>query len=471
MSPRAPGPLGSYRLDCPSKDEQESSHEGDCTYPGDDDDLDDSNRCEDINVFEQVLSDRVEQEHEGLEDAREWAFHFESRKFGHVEDQPGRTQCGGLEGESADIKSELADAHICDCLSTISMNSNSYESIPWDQPPPLSSLSTEANNTETEKIDEASTEEICQTINQQDALVAAAVADVVPKVAEAIDGIVERIRAGGRLFYMGAGTSGRLGVLDAAELPPTFTADPKQFVALIAGGDSALRTSSEGAEDSRITGTSDLNALSPTPNDSLIGIAASGRTPYVLGALQHARLCGLLTIGVVCVRPSQVQTEGNCQVLIDPVTGPEVITGSTRMKAGTATKMVLNMISTGLHIKLGKTYGNLLPIYAFFSFTPITQMIDVKASNTKLMDRARRIIRKVASEYTLPPTYSSIMHNDEHLNAVIVRCNRNVKLALVVIISGWGVNLCEDALVRRNGVLKAVLEDVRYETIVRVFNR
>ncbi|KAJ8082352.1 hypothetical protein PM082_008207 [Marasmius tenuissimus] len=337
------------------------------------------------------------------------------------------------------------------------MDLHSYESTPWDQPPPISSLSTEANNTETEKIDEASTEEICQAINQQDALVAAAVADVIPKVAEAIDGIVERIRAGGRLFYMGAGTSGRLGVLDAAELPPTFTADPKQFVALIAGGDSALRTSSEGAEDSRINGTSDLNALSPTPNDSLIGVAASGRTPYVLGALQHARLCGLLTIGVVCVRPSQVQTEGNCQILIDPVTGPEVITGSTRMKAGTATKMVLNMISTGLHIKLGKTYGNL--------------MIDVKASNTKLMDRARRIIRKVASEYTLPLTYSSIMHNDEHLNAVIVRCNRNVKLALVVIISGWGVNLCEDALVRRNGVLKAVLEDVRYETIVRVFNR
>ncbi|KAL0572223.1 hypothetical protein V5O48_009731 [Marasmius crinis-equi] len=356
------------------------------------------------------------------------------------------------------------------------MNLNpSYEPISWIQPPSLSSLTTEASNPETEKIDEADTEEICRIIHQEDASVAAAVGEVVPKVAEAIDKIVERLRAGGRLFYMGAGTSGRLGVLDAAELPPTFNANAKQFIALIAGGDQALRTSSESAEDSRPAGIADLNAWSPTPNDTLIGIASSGRTPYVLGALEHARLRGLLSIGLVCVRPSQLETEGNCQIVIDPVTGPEVITGSTRMKAGTATKMVrilapagmkpelkfiskvLNMISSGVHIKLGKTYGNL--------------MIDVKASNTKLMDRARRIIRAVASEFTLPPTYSSIMHNDDQLNAVILRCGGRVKLALVVIISGWGVDLCEDALARRAGVLKTVLEDVRYETIVRVFNR
>uniref|UniRef100_A0A0W0FWW0 SIS domain-containing protein n=1 Tax=Moniliophthora roreri TaxID=221103 RepID=A0A0W0FWW0_MONRR len=305
-------------------------------------------------------------------------------------------------------------------------------------PPPLSSLSTEGRNPASTTVDEADTEHICRIINTEDSQVPKAVEEVVPKIAEAIDAIVERVQLGGRLLYMGAGTSGRLGVLDAAELPPTYTADPMQYIALIAGGDRALRTAM-------------------TPNDTLIGIAASGRTPYVLGALECARMHGLLTIGLVCVRPSEVELEGNCHIVIDPVTGPEVITGSTRMKAGTATKMVLNMLSTGLQIKLGKTYGNL--------------MIDVKATNAKLVDRARRIIRTVASEFPLPPTYSAILRDDEQLDAVVRRCEGSVKLALVVIISGWGIGLCKDALERRHGVLKAVLEDVRYETVVRVFNR
>ncbi|KAI3607369.1 glucokinase regulator family [Moniliophthora roreri] len=324
-------------------------------------------------------------------------------------------------------------------------------------PPPLSSLSTEGRNPASTTVDEADTEHICRIINTEDSQVPKAVEEVVPKIAEAIDAIVERVQLGGRLLYMGAGTSGRLGVLDAAELPPTYTADPMQYIALIAGGDRALRTASEGVEDSRDAGMADLNALLVTPNDTLIGIAASGRTPYVLGALECARMHGLLTIGLVCVRPSEVELEGNCHIVIDPVTGPEVITGSTRMKAGTATKMVLNMLSTGLQIKLGKTYGNL--------------MIDVKATNAKLVDRARRIIRTVASEFPLPPTYSAILRDDEQLDAVVRRCEGSVKLALVVIISGWGIGLCKDALERRHGVLKAVLEDVRYETVVRVFNR
>ncbi|KAF9261650.1 SIS domain-containing protein [Marasmius fiardii PR-910] len=249
----------------------------------------------------------------------------------------------------------------------------------------------------------------------------------------------------------------RLGVLDAVDIPPTFATDPGQFVALIAGGDHVLRHADEGVEDSRDVGATDLGAHRPTPNDTVIGISASGTTPYVLGGLEHARSCDSLSIGLVCVRPSRMEMEGNCQIMIDPLTGPEVIAGSTRMKAGTATKMILNMISTGVQIKLGQTHGNL--------------MIGVRASNTKSKERARQIVRSVASEFTLPPTYSAILYNDNQLDAVLQRCGGKVKLALVVIVSGWGINLCEDALARRGGVLKTVLEDVRYETIVRVFNR
>lgn len=304
-------------------------------------------------------------------------------------------------------------------------------------------------------IDTLSTAELCKIINDQDALVAPAVGEVLPAIAEAIDAIVERIEAGGRLLYMGAGSSGRLGVLDAAELPPTYAADNMQYIALIAGGDGALRTAREAIEDSREAGRADLDALFPTSNDALIGITSSGRTPYVLGALQRAHELGLLTIGLVCVRPSAVRMERNCTVVVDPVTGPEVITGSTRMKAGTATKMALNMISTGVQIKLGKTYGNL--------------MIDLNASNHKLVSRARRIIRTIAAEVGLPPSYASIFTDDDQLDTVIRRCDGSVKLALVVVVTGWGVDLCREALTRRGGVLRAVLDDVRFETVARVF--
>ncbi|KAK7451210.1 hypothetical protein VKT23_012546 [Stygiomarasmius scandens] len=323
--------------------------------------------------------------------------------------------------------------------------------------PNLASLASETPNPRTVNIDTCSTLDICKVINEQDTKVALAVSDVVPKVAEVIDAIAERIMDGGRLLYMGAGTSGRIGLLDASSLPTTFSADPNQFIALIAGGDQSLRRlhPNEGVEDSREAGVADLEALLPYPQDTLIGITASGRTPYVLGALARAKRLGLLTIGLVTTRPSAVLCEGSCEFVIDPAVGPEVIAGSTRMKAGTATKMILNMISTGIHIKLGHTYGNL--------------MIDIQASNTKLVQRARRIIRSISSEFTLPPTYAGIMTDDEQLDVVVRRCNGSVKLALVVIVSGWGVDLCRDALERRKGFLKAVLEDVRYETVVRVF--
>lgn len=252
--------------------------------------------------------------------------------------------------------------------------------------PNLASLITEARNPLSEHIDELSTLEMLTIINQEDATVATAVESQLPMIARAVDAIAERLPQGGRLFYIGAGTSGRLGVLDASECPSTFSVPPALVQGLIAGGDAALRKPSEGAEDSSEDGERDLkaagfgiaNTADPagvTP-DTLVGIAASGRTPYVLGALLHARSLKALTVGIACVGDSPVSKV--VDMMIAPVTGPEVITGSTRMKAGTATKLVLNMISTGVMVRTGAVYGNL--------------MVNVKPSSNKLIDRAQRII-------------------------------------------------------------------------------
>jgi len=248
----------------------------------------------------------------------------------------------------------------------------------------LASLTTEARNPRSEHIDELSTLDMLTLINQEDASVAAAVAAELLSIAQAVDAITARFALGGRLFYIGAGTSGRLGVLDASECPPTFSVPPMLVQGLIAGGDSALRKSSERSEDSLDAGRIDLvaagfgitpSADAPTP-DTLVAIAASGRTPYVLGALAHARELGALTIGLSCVSASPVSKVSD--IAITPVTGPEVVTGSTRMKAGTATKLVLNMLSTGVMIRTGAVYGNL--------------MVNVQPTNDKLIDRALRII-------------------------------------------------------------------------------
>lgn len=250
----------------------------------------------------------------------------------------------------------------------------------------LDLLTTEARNPNTEQIDELSTLEMLTLFNREDASIAAAVVTQLPVIARAVDAIAERFTQGGRLFYIGAGTSGRLGVLDASECPPTFSVPPTLVRGLIAGGDRALRSSSEQSEDSPEQGQKDLiaagfgaeNTVDPaaaTP-DVLVGISASGRTPYVLGALLHARSMKALTIGLACVAGSPISKITD--LMIEPVTGPEVITGSTRMKAGTATKMVLNMISTGVMVRAGHVYGNL--------------MVNVTPSNDKLIDRAQRII-------------------------------------------------------------------------------
>ncbi|SDF71336.1 N-acetylmuramic acid 6-phosphate etherase [Terriglobus roseus] len=243
----------------------------------------------------------------------------------------------------------------------------------------LGNLLTESRNPASENIDIVSTEEMLAIMNHEDATVIQRVNEVLPQIAKAVDAIYKRVSEGGRLFYMGAGTSGRLGVLDASECPPTYGVPRDMVVGIIAGGEPALRVSQEGAEDSREQGSADLllNGFNQSPGlDVLVGIAASGRTPYVLGAMETARNHGCLTIGLSCVPGSPVEQAAD--IAISPATGAEVVTGSTRMKAGTATKLVLNMLSTGLMIKLGYVYGNL--------------MTNVQTTNIKLVDRAERII-------------------------------------------------------------------------------
>ena len=242
----------------------------------------------------------------------------------------------------------------------------------------LATLSTEARNPNSAQIDQLSTLEMLTVINREDKTVALAVERELGQIARAVDAIGERFRRGGRLFYVGAGTSGRLGVLDASECPPTFSVDASLIQGMIAGGDRALRLSSEHSEDSALLGAEDLKAreFGAEFPDTLVGIAASGRTPYVLGAMSHAKSLKMLTIALTCVPGSEMARIA--EIAITPDTGAEVLTGSTRMKAGTATKLVLNMISTGVMIKTGAVYGNL--------------MVNLKPSNAKLIDRAQRII-------------------------------------------------------------------------------
>ena len=237
-------------------------------------------------------------------------------------------------------------------------------------------LLTEARHPDTARIDQLPTLEMLEVINAADRSVADAVHAELPRIAQAVDGIAERLEKGGRLFYMGAGTSGRLGVLDASECPPTFNVDPGLVVGLIAGGDHALRHSIEGAEDDARQGAEDLKIHGLQAEDTLVGIAASGRTPYVVGGLVYANQLGALTVGLSCVPGSEV--ERRAKIAITPAVGPEVITGSTRMRAGTATKLVLNMLSTGAMIRTGMVFGNL--------------MVNVQPTNEKLKDRAIRII-------------------------------------------------------------------------------
>lgn len=240
----------------------------------------------------------------------------------------------------------------------------------------ISNLTTEAPHPASEHLDELPTNAVVELFHSADREALDAVGRILPQIATAIDTISARVTAGGRLFYSGAGTSGRLGVLDASECPPTYNTPEEMVQAVIAGGDTALRNAVEGAEDHPEMGRDDILARGFSTHDTLVGIAASGRTPYVLGALQYARSIGAFSIGLSCVANSPIAQAAD--LALTPVTGPEIVTGSTRMKAGTATKLVLNMLSTGVMVRLGYVYGNL--------------MVNLQPTNAKLRDRAARII-------------------------------------------------------------------------------
>lgn len=240
----------------------------------------------------------------------------------------------------------------------------------------LAGLATEARRDDLADIDRMATADILRTMNAEDAKVPAAVADAVPALAAAVDAAAEHMRRGGRLIYAGAGTAGRLGVLDASECPPTFGTDPAQVIGLIAGGPRAVATAVEGAEDDTAAAAADLSALGVGPDDTVVGVSASGRTPYAVQAVRTARAAGALTVGVSCNPGSPLGSAAEHPVEV--VVGPELIAGSTRLKAGTAQKLVLNMLSTVTMIRLGKTYGNL--------------MVDLRATNEKLRARSLGIV-------------------------------------------------------------------------------
>ena len=292
------------------------------------------------------------------------------------------------------------------------------------------SRATERRNPRTADIDLASAREIVDLMNREDAGVAAVVAAQADAIALAVEMAAATLRAGGRLFYVGAGTSGRLGVLDASECPPTFGTDPEMVQGIIAGGVAALTRSQEGAEDQPESGARELDSRNVTSSDFVIGIAASGTTPFVHGAVHRAREIGASTGVITCTVPPASLLE-DCDVAIVTIVGPEVVTGSTRLKAGTATKLVLNTISTGAMILLGKTYGNL--------------MVDMRASNAKLTDRAERILMEVAGVAR------------EEARAQLALAGGVVKVALVMQMAGIDRVTAERRLAEHGGVIRRVI--------------
>ncbi len=277
---------------------------------------------------------------------------------------------------------------------------------------PLARLTTEARNPASGRIDTLSPLEIVRLMNAEDAKVAEAVAQRAESIAKAIEVVADRLRHGGRLIYLGAGTSGRLGVLDASECPPTFNTPPEMVVGLIAGGYGALTRAVEGAEDHPEFAVDDLQRVQFSKNDVLVGIATSGRTPYVIGGLRYAREVGAFAIGLACNSGSELAAVSD--LMITPIVGPEVISGSTRLKAGTATKLVLNTLTTGVMVQLGKTFGNL--------------MVDLRATNQKLLQRTRQIVAALAG-ITASEAEAQLAACDGELKTAVVAARRNVTAA------------------------------------------
>ncbi|EKX69311.1 N-acetylmuramic acid 6-phosphate etherase [Streptomyces ipomoeae] len=293
----------------------------------------------------------------------------------------------------------------------------------------LETLTTEAFRPELADIDQLPTLDIAKLMNGEDATVPSAVAAQLPLIAAAIDAIAERMARGGRLIYAGAGTAGRLGVLDASECPPTFNTAPSQVVGLIAGGQEAVVTSIEGAEDSAELARTDLDALGLTAEDTVVGVSASGRTPYAVGAVTRARAYGALTVGLSCNAGSALAAAADHGIEI--VVGPELVTGSTRLKAGTAQKLVLNMFSTITMIRLGKTYGNL--------------MVDVRATNDKLRARSHRIVALATGA------------TDPEIEAALTESSGEVKTAILTLLSGVDADTATQLLTENGGHLRAAL--------------
>lgn len=292
------------------------------------------------------------------------------------------------------------------------------------------SRTTEQRNARTADIDLASAREIVELMNHEDAGIAAVVAGQSAEIARAVDIAAATFRGGGRLFYIGAGTSGRLGVLDASECPPTFGTDPEMVQGIIAGGIPALTRSQEGAEDRPESGAQEMDERHISPLDFVIGIAASGTTPYVHGAIHRAREIGAHTAIIACTIPPD-SVLADCDVAIVTIVGPEVVTGSTRLKAGTATKLVLNTITTGAMILLGKTYGNL--------------MVDMRASNAKLTDRAERIVMEVTGV------------SRELAREQLAAAGGMVKTALVMQMAGVDRDVAERLLAEHRGVIRRII--------------
>ncbi len=293
----------------------------------------------------------------------------------------------------------------------------------------LSHLVSEGRNPDTMDIDLLPSLDIVQRINQQDKLVPLAVEKVLPEIAEAVDKITEAFKVGGRLFYIGAGTSGRLGVLDASECPPTFGTDPEMVVGIIAGGKEAMFRAKEGAEDDPTLGEQDLKENMLTQRDVVVGIAASGRTPYVIGGLEYANKLGATTVALSCNPDSPIADIAD--IAISPVVGPEALTGSTRLKSGTAQKLVLNMLTTASMIRLGKSYQNL--------------MVDVKATNAKLVARAARIVMQ-ATDCTNQEAKTALKETDY-----------DAKLAILMILTGLDRESATEQLNAKQGYLRKVV--------------
>ena len=291
----------------------------------------------------------------------------------------------------------------------------------------IDNLKTENRNSKTENLDSLSISEILNVMNEEDQNVLVTIKDAIPSIEKLIEQTVDAYKNGGRIIYIGAGTSGRLGLMDAVEVVPTFNSD--RFVGLIAGGDNAFVKAVEGAEDSKELCVKDLKNINLNSKDFLIGIAASGRTPYVIGGIEYAKSLGVKTGCVVCNKDSEIGKIVDYQVEVNA--GPEVLTGSTRLKSGTCQKIILNMISTVTMIKVGKVYKNL--------------MVDVKATNEKLVERCRRIVMMATG------------CNHEKADSILIETDNNCKLAIVMILLNKSKQEAEEALKKANGFIKDVM--------------